>query len=162
MPQLQIGYILDSISHLDKKSSSNGQIAALANHLSYFDVQTNTDLNPTDVDPLIAIANNIISRGLPTKPSTFIEDSFSKAFNYTKRETDDMGSISFPFHYSNSDFGKLVFRALHIIDPRIKSSRQYEDFSESWEKLGSQYEKNFLFSIVPHHIGEQYLQLFEP
>ncbi len=156
--QLHAGYILDGMSQIER----NEEITALAKHLSYFDVQTNTNFEPIEVDPLIAVANNIISRGLPTKPSTFIEGSFSEGFNYTKRKADEMGSVSFLFHTHNSDFEKLIFQAFHIIDPRITSSKQYEDFPESWEKLGSQYEKDFLFSIVPDYIGEQYLQLFEP
>lgn len=161
MIQQQAGYILDSISDFLKDSENKIHFAALTQYLSYFDIKTNLDQEQENVDPIIAVANNIISRGLPTKPSTFIEQSFSEAFELTEKFTDDVGTVSFDFKKDNPDFEKLLLRAFHIIEPRIKSSDQYERFAESWERLGSQYEEGFLFSIVPKYLGQHFVQLIE-
>jgi ATP-dependent DNA helicase RecQ len=160
--QQQAGYILDSISDLFKDTERNTHLASLAKQLSYFDIKTNLDLSQDNVDPLIAVANNIVSRGLPTKPSIFIEQSFADAFELTQKYKDEVGTVSFTFEKNRSDFKKFLFRAFHIIDPRVKSSDQYERFVESWERLGSQYEEGFLFSIIPKYLGQHFVQLIEP
>lgn len=48
----------------------------------------------SDVDPIIAVLNNIITRGIPTKCSPFIERCFSEVFNATV-ETQKYGAITF-------------------------------------------------------------------
>jgi len=160
--QQQAGYILDSISDLFRDTEHKKHLAGMAKCLSYFDIKTNLDQKEDDIDPIIAVANNIISRGLPTKPSIFIEQSFSEAFGLTEKCTDEVGTVSFSFKEHSPDFRKLLLRAFHIIDPRIKSSDQYELFSESWEQLDSQYEEEFLFSIIPKYLGQHFVQLIEP
>ena len=47
----------------------------------------------SDVDPIIAVLNNIITRGIPTKCSPFIERCFSEVFNATV-ETQKYGAIT--------------------------------------------------------------------
>lgn len=160
--QQQAGYILDSVSDIFKDTEHKTQFPSLTKCLSYFDIKTNLDQKEDDIDPIIAVANNIISRGLPTKPSIFIEQSFSEAFGLTEKCTDEVGTVSFPCKKDSPDFRKLLLQAFHIIDPRIKSSDQYERFAESWEQLGSQYEEGFLFSIIPKYLGQHFVQLIEP
>lgn len=46
-----------------------------------------------DVDPVLAVLNNIVTRGLPTKCSPFLEEAFS-AYG-EKSMPDDLGTISF-------------------------------------------------------------------
>lgn len=160
--QLQAGYILDSISNLFRDTEHKTHLAGLTKYLSYFDIKPDIKQKRDDVDPIIAVANNIISRGLPTKPSIFIEQSFVEAFGLTEKFTDGTGTLSFPFKTNSLDFKKLLLSAFHIIDPRVKSRDQYERFTESWEKLGSQYEEEFLFSIIPKYLGQHFIQLVEP
>ena len=45
-----------------------------------------------DIDPILAVLSNIISRGLPSKASPFIEKVFSDTFGITK-ENNPLGSI---------------------------------------------------------------------
>jgi len=160
--QQQAGYILDSIFDLYKDTESKRHLAGLTQYLSYFDIKTNLDQKQGNVDPIVAVANNIISRGLPTKPSTFIEQSFAEAFEVTEIGKNEVGTISFTYKKHNPEFEKLLFRAFHIIDPRIKSNDQYGRLIESWERLGSQYEEGFLFSIIPEYLGQHFVQLIEP
>jgi superfamily II DNA helicase RecQ len=57
--------------------------------LASFEVAAPYDLGASvydDVHPILAVLNNIICRGLPTRTSVFIEESFSKAFNLTQRD----------------------------------------------------------------------------
>ncbi|GIV30349.1 MAG: hypothetical protein KatS3mg028_1415 [Bacteroidia bacterium] len=160
--QQQAGYILDGISDLFRDTEYKTHLAGLTKYLSYFEIKTNLEQKRDNVDPIIAVANNILSRGLPTKPSIFIEQSFVEVFGLTEKFTDEVGTVSFPCKTDNPDFEKLLLRAFHIIDPRIKSSDQYERFAESWERLGSQYEEEFLFSIIPKYLGQHFVQLIEP
>lgn len=160
--QQQAGFILDSVSDLFWDTEHKTHLVGLTKCLSYFDIKTNLEQKRDNVDPIIAVANNIVSRGLPTKPSIFIEQSFVEAFGLTEKFTDEVDTVSFPCKTDNPDFEKLLLRAFHIIDPRIKSSDQYERFAESWEQLGSQYEEGFLFSIIPKYLGQHFIQLMEP
>jgi len=162
MPQLQAGYILDCVNKALSKEIYKKQSKGLTNFLSYFDLYTNFDIKRINNDPLIGVANNIISRGLPTKSSEFIEQAFNITFKRTSRNIDDLDSISFDFISTNIDFDNLIFRSLHIIDPRVNSRNQFKSFLQSWEHLGSEYEDEFLFSIVPRFIGESFIQLIEP
>ena len=45
-----------------------------------------------DIDPLLAVLSNLISRGLPTKASPFLEIIFKKTYNLTE-EKNPLGSI---------------------------------------------------------------------
>lgn len=48
----------------------------------------------SDVDPIMAVLNNIITRGIPTKCSPFIEKCFADVFRATK-ETERYGAINY-------------------------------------------------------------------
>lgn len=48
-----------------------------------------------DVDPIYAVLSNMISRGLPTKASPFVEDLFLQTFEHSKRE-EKYGTVSYP------------------------------------------------------------------
>ena len=57
------------------------------NNLIAFDVLAPFDIGAsiyTDVDPILAVINNIITRGTPTKSSPFIEEQFSKILKATR------------------------------------------------------------------------------
>ena len=64
--------------------------------LSAFDVAAPFELGAKiyeDVNPLFAVLNNIIVRGLPTKASPFVEDAFE--FSGNARTQNDLGVISY-------------------------------------------------------------------
>lgn len=48
-----------------------------------------------DIHPILAVLNNIITRGLPTKASPFMEEVFQKTFKYSQR-IEKYGTFSYP------------------------------------------------------------------
>lgn len=71
------------------------QDAAEAHEHSAFEVLAPFDIGADvhdDIDPILAVLSNIISRGLPSKASPFLEKVFSYTFGITK-ESNPLGSI---------------------------------------------------------------------
>lgn len=81
--QFHAAYELDIIRLLRQKNSVD------FNHLlAHFEVAAPFDLGASvydDVHPVLAVLNNIICRGLPTKSSVFIEEKFQSAFGLSER-----------------------------------------------------------------------------
>ncbi|MFA4906914.1 MAG: DEAD/DEAH box helicase [archaeon] len=109
----------------------------------------------------MAIISNLISRGLPTRLPFDIEKqitSISKRFKLQNC----LGSEKYTLSEKDNDFLEKCFRALHIIDPNLKSERMQIEYQKSWEKLDSQYEEGFLYNKVSKYFGEYFTQLVEP
>lgn len=71
------------------------QNAEEAHERSAFEVLAPFDIGASvhdDIDPILAVLSNIISRGLPSKASPFLEKVFSDTFGNTK-ESNPLGSI---------------------------------------------------------------------
>ncbi len=84
--QFHAGYYLDCFK--DKRANLS--------LLSYFEVSAPFDIGASvyeDINPILAVLNNIITRGLPTKASPFIETQFQSFGNNLQRN--DFGSIIF-------------------------------------------------------------------
>ena len=47
-----------------------------------------------DIDPILAVLSNIVTRGLPTKCSPFIEETLNKVFDYAE-VTEKYGTIRY-------------------------------------------------------------------
>ena len=65
---------------------------------SFFDVLAPFDIGAhiyDDVHPILAVLNNIITRGLPTKASPFVEDIFQKEFNCSQLK-EHLGTLFYP------------------------------------------------------------------
>ena len=80
--QFRAAYELDVIREQRKKNKT-----IFPNILTAFEVVAPFDLGASiydDVQPILAVLHNIIVRGLPTKSSVFIENSFKEAFNKTE------------------------------------------------------------------------------
>ncbi len=152
--QLQAGYIIESLPELFSGSQKQ-HIEGLAKHLSYFDVNSPNDLSVKNLDPISVIIHNTIIRGLPTLAPTFIEDIISATFLKTKKQYQQDKSFSYAF--INDELKEEIFRALHIIDPRLKLSdlQKAFDFSQDTEQ---DLKKHFLFDIIPLNIGEYFVQ----
>jgi superfamily II DNA helicase RecQ len=89
--QFHAAYELDLIK---SERSKNNQCV---NELTYFEVAAPFDLGASvydDVHPVLAVLNNIICRGLPTKSSIFIEETFLEAFQLTQKVL-DLGEIKY-------------------------------------------------------------------
>jgi ATP-dependent DNA helicase RecQ len=152
MQQYQSGYILgsvkDSLKNYVKQEGKEADMNGLLLSLSTFNVQTALNLKVGPYVPsVIAVAANIVSRGLPTLASIEVELFFAEKLKFTtKREEVERGKITFPLLGSyNTVLGESFFNALHIIDPRAKERLKYLNSSN----LDSSFEKNFLLELIP-------------
>lgn len=125
--------VFESITNLRKGNEFKYKVLGLLESISTFDTLTAIDLdNPTSIPSLLAVANNIITRGNPTICSKDI---------YAKLK-------SFSIGLSASDF----YSALHLIDTRLNVSELYN------QDLESNFERAFLNSYIPDN--KKYLTQF--
>ena len=75
--QLQAGYILKSLNDiLDKKGNLFKEHKDIFRNLSYFSVELERSIpkKEKDIDSVFNVVANLLSRGLPTIPSIYVED----------------------------------------------------------------------------------------
>lgn len=160
--QLQAGYIFDFIKKKLSESHDNSEVNALLKSLSYFEIDSET----TTIDnskPELAVLSNLLSKGLPTRPSLFLEQFILNTFKIGEIKTDELGNMETMPNDSFDSISKLLFKSLHTIDPRIKAEKSKLKLEPSFEfdKIGSKYEEDFLFRHIPQFIGEEWFQLLE-
>jgi ATP-dependent DNA helicase RecQ len=158
--QYQAGYILDSINEtLKQKEFDKGRVTGLLKHLSCFDLDTTTNTDKKSDDPFVSVIHNLISKGIPTRPSIFIEKEFSTAFGKSKLDTSDfaeqLGNIKYLPNFTDEE-QQNIFAALHLVDPRLKLTE-----NTYAPKLGSNFESDFIFKFLPSQNLEFLSQLFE-
>ena len=130
--QLQAGYVLDSVrerlckEHIIEDTS----LDKLLRSLCCFDIEVESSEQPSinrSVPGVINVADNLISRGLPTKPSLSMEDHYAnllKSHGYevsVDPEAKRVGSLLYNLT-CDSHFAEKMFRALHVIDPKISAT----------------------------------------
>ena len=151
--QFQAGYILesvrDSIEDYAKRNEKLPAFYGLISSLSTFEVDTIINLElPSNPPSILAVATNIITRGLPTLASVHLEKYFASSLSLTNRINDTArGKVTFPFiiNEDNNEFGKILFKSLHTIETRAKHRRQYLKVSD----VDSSFERNFLLQLLP-------------
>ncbi|MGC5198711.1 hypothetical protein, partial [Aphanothece microscopica] len=119
------------------------------------DVESNTNFHDgvSEPDPSFSVLNNILCRGLPTRMSLELEQKFVDTFKHAKQKA-SFGTIFFePLEDTYLD--SQIFRALHIIDPRI-TIRQ-----NSYGQSSSSFESDFLFNQISSD-KNFLLQVLEP
>ncbi len=82
-------YKLDVFWNSDETKTKDSHVAFEV--LAPFDIGASVY---SDVDPIMAVLNNIVTRGIPTKCSPFIEEIFEKAFGLTEKK-EEYGGIRF-------------------------------------------------------------------
>lgn len=120
------------------------QAQAMLRHLSDFEViaafnNIETEVH-NDIHPLLAVLNNIVVRGLPTRASPFVEDCFREFGN--KKVEDWLGGVAYEAVSCRSDD---IFTALHALDNRLNLNQ----YSYNTSILGSDFEKSFILSKTP-------------
>ena len=113
--QFHAGYQLDCVKNHLKKGQND-----FAEFLS-FEVLSPFDIGACiydDVNPFYAVLNNIITRGLPTKASPFIERAFEKFGN--NQTSDDSGTII--FENTDLDINNLQMTLSPIAIARIQKT----------------------------------------
>jgi ATP-dependent DNA helicase RecQ len=157
--QYKAGYFLESVwkelKNLSKDKVDDLKLKGLLENLTTFDAITNLNLNrPADINSLLAVANNIITRGTPTLCSVFVEEEIANSMKRTEKKI-EYGTIKFPF--TNSDYTtEDFFNALHFILPKTEATAEQLYTAD----LDSNFEKNFINSLIPSEYS--YLkQLFQ-
>jgi ATP-dependent DNA helicase RecQ len=118
--------VFDCITDLRKGNEYKYKVLGLLESVSAFDTLTDIDFdNPTSIPSLLAVANNIITRGNPTICSKDISAKLK----------------SFSTGLSSSDF----YSALHLVDTRHNSAELYND------DLESNFERAFLNNYIPEN-----------
>lgn len=159
--QFKAGYIVDSIakvvndfkSKLDKHNAyellKHDQICGLLQYVSSFEVEFPYEHSPNykELNPILAIINNIITRGLPTIAPVNLERLFSKIGLTEETSTDTV--ISFNNSKTKLDYD-LIFELLHIIEPALEINK-----NNYLGKLGSHLEWEF---IGKHPFFKQIIQ----
>jgi len=166
MIQLQAGYIIDSIKEHLKKEFGKEQIDGLTKQLSYFDLDITVHRENADnnsVIQLLSVANNLICRGLPTRPSLQIENVLFDKFPIAEpnQRLAEIGTIKNDLTV-NKEFAEQLYRALHIIEPRINHSQIEKLKIQSWENhLGSEFEEDFIYNKIPNLVSPFWIQVYE-
>lgn len=158
--QFQAGYILDGINDSLKTIDKSKEVKGLLKHLSCFDVETNCNISSNSSDSFASVIHNLIVRGIPTRPSVFIENEFLEAFQKFKIDDSDftkqLGNIYYEPKLTEVEQNS-IFSALHIIDPRIKLNK--ENYKG---QLGSDFEKDFITKYLPENDIGFLAQVLEP
>lgn len=69
-------------------------------------------------------------------------------------ETSDSQSVaSINIINLDTEFKEYVYRSFHLIDPRTGPKELIKSYKKTWEKLGSNFEEEFLFNTLPHKLG---------
>jgi ATP-dependent DNA helicase RecQ len=128
--QFKAGYIVDSIAkvitdfkaNLDKIKQTDrtqiDQINGLLQYVCSFDVDFPYEHNPNfkELNPVLAVINNIITRGLPTRAPVSLEKLLAK-INLIE-ETISESIINYNNSNTNISYD-LLFELLHIIEPGL-------------------------------------------
>lgn len=165
MTQLQAGYILDCVKEALETEYEPSEVQGLLRQLSYFDIDVNSTVELKDnsnFEQILSVAHNIISRGLPTKPTLWLENKILQAFDFTQQDEKllDIGTIRQVLKVEETLIKKL-FRALHIIDPNLKDNNISKQKINTWENLGSSFEEDFLYNQLPKYASPIWVQLLE-
>lgn len=153
--QFYAGYVTDAVSDVLQNSDYAGIGEELMAYVSTFDVISNKALeHEGDIDQILAVLNNIISRGLPTRAPLLIEKLFAERFDYSKLSVDN----PVEYHFENTDLcsAEQIFEALHLIDPRFSLSNYNERI------LDSSFESDFIHEYLPKENKTYLAQLLEP
>ena len=153
--QFYAGYVTDAVSDVLRSSSFVEIAEELMASASTFDVVSNKALeHEGDLDQTLAVLNNIISRGLPTRAPLLIEKLFAENFKYS----DIPGDTPVEYHFEKTDLcsAEQIFEALHLIDPRFSLSN-YND-----RILESSFESAFIHEYLPKDNKTYLAQLLEP
>ncbi len=126
MNQLQAGYLLDGV----RTALYNDRTLNILHQLSHFELYSDTGLldYPAEIDPILAVAHNLLIRGLPTRPSLYIETTFETTFDLLYRTVTEEGHLHFALHNAVGYADRLE-GALHIIDPRMTSKQQLHELT---------------------------------
>jgi ATP-dependent DNA helicase RecQ len=151
--KLQAGYFIESLKSV-LESAYGESVSSILYSLSVFDYEVNT-IPRHRIDekhaPILKVIQNLIARGTPTRMTLNLEQSFGALMG--SKELEQYGSIYFNYAI-NEELMTLCFRAIHVIDPRFDHTIAKSNYKQSWERLDSSFEEDFLFNSLPSALGD--------
>ena len=117
--QFHGAFRLDAIEDIDKTNCSSRRYW---NEYSAFEVLAPFDIGASiyeDIDPILAVLSNIVTRGLPTKCSPFIEETLNKVFDYAE-VTEKYGTIRYGLKHNSVLSDEQLLREIPIAVARIE------------------------------------------
>lgn len=157
--QLYGGYILTSVKEALISFNNEIDVNDMLRKLSCFDVYFNFEEKKSDAQ-ILSVLHNIISRGLPTLASVFLEDSLSEKFDIAEKEYNNRtGEILYNRKEKLEHLSEKILKAFCVIDPRIGVNNIPEKIKATFD---SQEEEYFYSHIIPNHFHRSLIQLIEP
>lgn len=157
MKQFLAGSVIDNLFDVfDKNTSRKTSALKLSQWLSHFNLKskTNFENNKIDYSSNVAVILNLLQRGLPTKLNFHAIERLINNSNIFKWNIKDDSSFSLIIENNKDTVAELIFKSLHIIDPRITLQDFNSTYKESWEKLGSEFEEEFIYNYLPNNISK--------
>jgi len=157
MKQFISGSVIDNLFEVFEKGSTREIHAQkLSKWLSYFELKSKSGFenNKIEQNSNLAVIINLLQRGLPTRLNFFALQSLIDSSDVFNWNSDDDSSFVLKLKKNQDEVANLVFRSLHIIDPRITIGQLNFSYQQSWERLGSEFEENFLFKYLPNSISK--------
>lgn len=151
--QFFASYQLDAIRNLIQSADEDTQkkMLGLYRQLSAFEVAAPFDIGASiydDVDPILAVLNNMVTRGLPTRTSPTVEDAFKSLGN--KKLDDNLGALNFDIN--GLELNDILL-ALYAIDGRLTLDENI--YSNSI--LESDFEKEFILWKAPAELRQVFM-----
>jgi ATP-dependent DNA helicase RecQ len=173
MIQLHAGYFIEELlpfltaaAAIDAPADkAREQILHLLRDLSYFEVASSSPLegHGSEPDSLLAVASNLISRGLPTRaPLGLTAYLLRTLWPGETSESINLGSITYGLGKPDAARDALLWRALHIVEPRIRDTALTRQQLANWRSHGSTFEQRFFTEILPNLFGPELWQVLAP
>ena len=172
MIQLHAGYFIEELLPLltttaggDAQGDAQVKVLELLRNLSYFEVESSCPLegHGREPDSLLAVASNLIARGMPTRaPLTLTKHLLRHLWPNETEETEEFGTIKFQLGEADDARNLLLWRALHVVEPRIRDTAATRLQLSNWRSHGSDFEKRFFTNILPNLFGPELWQVLAP
>lgn len=155
--QFKSGFIIDNL--LDtfiNGSNRKNNAKKLCEWLSHFDTYSKSNFlnSPITYLPQHAVVINLLQRGLPTRLNA---KSLELIVNASPLLEWNNTEFAIGVKWSDSiqpNIDSLIYKCLHVIDPRVNRTTGLQNYNQSWERLDSQYEEAFYYNSLPDALGQ--------
>jgi len=162
------GYQLGPVREHFLRKSGEADWDDLFDQVCTFSVEVSCSLAAEpEADPILAVAENIISRGRPTLPSCDLEERMASELGRTKFDDSKRAEQTGAYRYVSTDsfkeenFQEALRRAYALVEPRAGEENLQASY-ESWEDHDSSAEQRFHLQSFPDEVGAAGAQLLEP
>ena len=148
--QFHAAYELDAYKIARRKTDCK-----LFDTFSNFEVNAPFDIGASiydNVNSIFAVLNNLITRGLPTKASLFIEETFNQFFENTTKEN-NLGEIYFKGQ-SDIDYNQISNDVLDILNNKTTDYKISNEFIELLSPIAiARFQKMIIEAILTGNLS---------